>query len=263
MKQIFRYLKFFPALPLLLGMGLSGVTFLTWQSLREAVQWVLNQTLNTQLQILSGQIQSQLNLHIHSLEQMERRWNRSPQRNQSEWSADAQGYVDFPGYQAIQWVDSTYVVRWIVPLASNEQALNYQNQLEKWLITLADARRSRKTTISESINLVQGGKGFLVFIPVFPQGQFDGFITDVFHVEQFIDGALPPIGHDEGHKHLKFGMRIWENGEIIYDCVLPTWPQNRKQRLTLSSQKALPEINTPAPTWEIEIAPSPHLGIRI
>jgi len=48
------------------------------------------------------------------------------------------------------------------------------------------AKNSGETVITELINFVQGGKGFLAVSPIFIDGEFDGFILGVFEINKVL-----------------------------------------------------------------------------
>lgn len=199
MKQLLRRFILSPLWPLITGLGLSVVTINTWHFLRLDAERNHQQTLQTELGTITNQIQSQLNFHSRILTQMGERWSRSPGGiNQGEWAAEARAYVEnFPGYQAIEWVDQDYLVRWLEQLKGNEAAKQFLNRGLPRLQALKLAQTQRRPTMSQVVNLVQGGKGFLIYVPLFPSDRFDGFIVGVFQVERFINATIAPV--NKGH----------------------------------------------------------------
>ncbi len=88
-------------------------------------------------------------------------------------------------------MDSTYRVRWIVPLASNEKAQGLDLGAEATrMLALEKARTLLVPTVTSPVDLVQGGKGFLVYIPLFAQGDFQGFILAVFRIQEWLSHVL-------------------------------------------------------------------------
>ena len=79
--------------------------------------------------------------------------------------------------QAIEWVDRTYQVRWIVPLAGNEAAVGLNLAAEsRRRSALEDSHTRREPIATQPIDLVQCGKGLLLLFPVYRVGDFDGFV---------------------------------------------------------------------------------------
>ena len=136
---------------------------------------------------------------------MARRWETHGGISQAAWENDAANLErDMPGFQAIEWVDPNYVVRWIVPMAGNEAAkdldLSFEDRRRR---ALESARAKRVPTMSMSLDLVQGGKGFLVYVPIFvsdtgqpadslESANFQGFVLGVFRIDTLIGREVAP-----------------------------------------------------------------------
>lgn len=82
----------------------------------------------TVLQIINQDLQERL----QSLERIAKRWEVRNGTPRAEFESDAFAYItDHPGYQAIEWVDKSFHVRWIIPLKGNEQAQGLNLGFEK------------------------------------------------------------------------------------------------------------------------------------
>ena len=118
---------------------------------------------------------------IPALHRLTRRWEIRGGTPRDEFFSDATGYVsDLPGFQALGWVDPGFHVRWLVPLMGNEQAQDLDLAFEKERLTALEKARNRRTpTMTPPLDLVQGGKGFLIYFPIYTQNGFGGFILAV------------------------------------------------------------------------------------
>ncbi|WRH66838.1 MAG: hypothetical protein RSE13_25600 [Planktothrix sp. GU0601_MAG3] len=113
-------------IPLLTGTGISCVTFLLWSSLIAQEKNQIQQLLNQEAQTVEVMISNQINSRILALGRMRDRWKIRGGVPKDEWEADTKNYFeDYAGFQAIEWVDSEFYVRWIYPLKGNEAALNF------------------------------------------------------------------------------------------------------------------------------------------
>jgi serine phosphatase RsbU (regulator of sigma subunit)/anti-sigma regulatory factor (Ser/Thr protein kinase) len=137
----------------------------------------------------ADQLKSDLQSRVLALRWMADRWEQRGGTPNDEFVADARAYIaDMGGFQSISWVDKEYIVRWIIPLEGNEQALflnltfekNRRNALEK-------AKALKSPTMTSSIDLVQGGKGFLVYVPLYIRDEFQGFVLGVFRIQDWMD----------------------------------------------------------------------------
>ena len=98
------------------------------------------------------------------------RWERGGKPSKELWTADASLYVEHnPGLLSLQWADESYNVQWVVPLKGNEQLqghdITFEHNRRKAVIK---AKNERKLVVSRTVNLKQGGKGFLVYLPLYP-----------------------------------------------------------------------------------------------
>jgi diguanylate cyclase (GGDEF)-like protein/PAS domain S-box-containing protein len=133
-----------------------------------------------------------LHNRIKSLKRIVKRWEKRGGTPKSEFIDDIQAHIiDDPGYQAIGWVDKTFYVRWIVPFIGNEAALNLNLAFEeKRRVALEKVKRTGITTLTSPITLVQGGKGFLLYVPIYINGEFGGIISTVFRTQEWLNYIL-------------------------------------------------------------------------
>jgi len=130
---------------------------------------------------LINEFSESLQLKYSAINRMGKRWEAGLYTRKS-WEADALAYYrDYDNYQAISWVDETFHVRWIVPLKGNEKAVNLNLAFEeRRRQALIKAKNKKAITVTAPIDLVQGGKGFLVYLPLYQKDKFDGFVSVVF-----------------------------------------------------------------------------------
>ena len=130
---------------------------------------------------------------ILSLERLKLRWEGQLYPEKEQWQKDAGSYArDKEELLAVEWVDKNYIVRWIEPLKGNESAQNLDLSFEEnRKKTLDFAKSSGETQLTEIIEFVQGGLGFLSASPIFVEGKFEGFIIGVFEVDKLLTPYTP------------------------------------------------------------------------
>ncbi|MDN6854981.1 diguanylate cyclase [Pseudomonas sp. CAN2814] len=166
---------------------------------------------------LAHQLEANLHEQVQGLSLIAQLWTHHGRMPRAEWELDARFYVrSFAGYQSIQWSGPDLRIRWLEPLQGNEAALNFQlTGLHPNYATAMAARDSGKPRLSDSVELVQGGRGFVLYTPVFirdpaNQLQFDGFMQGVFRVGPLMDNLLK-----QADNHL-FSVRLLEHGQPLY-----------------------------------------------
>ena len=178
----------------IVGVFMTCTTLNLWRAAGlhqlQAQKKELKKSVNT----LRSRFSQALEQRIFALERMAKRWELNGGTPKALWYADAKRYVlDQKGYQAIEWLDKNMVVRWLYPLKGNEQAKGFDLSTEKERRTfLLRAKNTRQAQISKFVDLVQGGKGFLVAVPLFFPKRFGGYILGVFRVKELNDVILFP-----------------------------------------------------------------------
>lgn len=154
------------------------------------------QKLQARIELKARNIASLLNNDIDSrfraLKRLAERWEVNGGTPEDAFVSDAKNYIeDHPGYQAIEWVNPDFIVTWVVPSEGNEVAKGLSLPTEpKRLAALERAIENKSLSVSEPLELIQGGKGFLVYIPLYVNQKFDGLILTVFRFDDWIDNIL-------------------------------------------------------------------------
>ena len=176
-------------LPLLVGALLCTFVMIFWKFLDIKEKSNLQIKVQSETQYLASSIESDLRNRLPSLQRFVREWEFHNGTQKDEFINKAHSYIsDIPGFQALEWVDTKYFVRWIVPFEGNEKALNLNLAFEKNRLDAMKKAKDLKTTqVTSPIKLVQGGKGFLAFFPIYVNEDFRGYILAVFRIQEWLD----------------------------------------------------------------------------
>lgn len=232
------------------GAGLAVAVGLSVLMLASAVGYELRSRENEALLSAASEalaaVLSEIRNHIEqpvaALERLGARWAFRDGMDPAEWSAEAiRLSEDFPQIQAIEWVDPSFVVRRVTPLEGNEAALGLDLSFEaRRRRALEAARGQRGVMASRPVELVQGGHGILIYVPLFRHGEFDGFALVVFRLTEALDAVLRNVAPG-------YQVRIFDvEGELYtripaeHDVVAP------------AGRAALPILNL---RWDVEVAP--------
>lgn len=238
------------SLLLLVGGSVLITTLFLWQALISQERAYIQQETELAAENVENELIAGMESRIQALDRMSKRWERRGQTPQNDWEFEAGLNVrDFKGFQAIQSVDPSLQVRWVVPEKGNETSRNMDLSLEQRRRTALElAQHRRSATISHSVNLVQGGKGFLVDIPIFQGETFKGFVVGVFRSQSVFDTIL------KGEKNVApgYAIAIFDGKQEIYrrDNGIgqqQNWHQETKINLLGDT------------TWRVKVAPTPKL----
>ncbi|SNS62867.1 sensor domain-containing diguanylate cyclase [Pseudomonas segetis] len=250
------------ALAVLLS-GLYFASLTVWQQMVKDQQKSIAERVDFQARDLARRLQSSLHDQVDDLHRIAQLWNHRGRIPQDEWLLESQFCLDhFKAYQSIQWLGPDLHMRWLVPTTGNEAALDFVLKPDHPNYPLAlRARDTGTAQFSNSFALVQGGRGFVLYTPLYiknGQGQrvFDGFIQGVFKVEQLMDQLLSEVDRDY------FSAYLMENGKPIYSREQPSTEAGFEQVIALHllnnrnfsiilkpSQKLLDELRSPLPTF--------------
>ena len=150
------------SLPALVWLIVSAVTLFLWQALAAQESTQSQRKVKFAAASVKQELTAQLQNRILSLVRIAKRWELQGGTPKAQWDGDAQNQIrDYPGFQAIEWIDSSFYVRWIVPLAGNEEAQNLSLAFEKRRRAALEAARSRRTvTITRTITLSRSQSWF-------------------------------------------------------------------------------------------------------
>ncbi|MBE9222397.1 response regulator [Cyanobacterium stanieri LEGE 03274] len=227
---------------------MTGVSFFLFHLLTIREKEQIEQQISAQLVNTENKIQRKLEAEINGLQRFVKGWQFRKGYNRLEWENDVTNFLlNRAGYQAIHWVDTDYIVRWIVPEKGNEKALNLDLTFEeKRLESLTKAREIRESYISPQVNLVQGGEGFIIYNPIFIDDEFDGFIVGVFNTDALFNFLL----RDETING--YEVFIYDNNSLIYSTTYEDEKDNLSWRKNSNfSYKGI--------EWEIAFIPNNSL----
>lgn len=193
------------------GISLVTITLAIWQALVSYEQTQIRQDVARGAEEIANEIEVLIEPQILALQRLADRWRSRGGTPQAEWEADALHYVfDHPGIKAIEWVDSNFRVRWVVPLEGNREEQDLDVAIDQPRVTALEAARQRqKMMISRPIDLNQGGVSTHVNIPLYIGERFDGFIVGIYDIEKLLNSIVHRLPSD-------FGLRVFEGAREIY-----------------------------------------------
>jgi len=250
-------------LPLLVGVSCSMATLFLWQGLKTQELSQIQRKTNLEAASIKIELNNQIKQQIFALIRIAKRWETGGKPDQKAWEANATLDIEhFGSYQAIEWVDSSSQVRWIVPETGNEAAKNLNLASDKKRNSaLLSAQKERQIKVTGTIDFVQGGKGFLVFVPMFRGKEFQGFILGVFRNHKFFDTVLRQ-NITQGYNIAIFAenkLIYYRAGEFIREKEQvkeeKAFPISAAQKKLLKEE----EINLNGIIWRVRVWPTAYL----
>ncbi len=173
---------------------------------------------------------------------------RSQQQILDEWSDRASSLIPLhTGVQALNYVDIDGIIRVVYPVEPNRPALNAnlkQNPNASVVSSIEQAADTGVVTRTDIIELLQGGKGFALYWPIFTaSGQPIGFGNGVFRVEALMTSCLP-----EGRLREHFAFTVIDGDAAFYGQ--PDLLSDGASPYEVSLQ-----LDIPGSPWRFTIAP--------
>lgn len=166
-----------------------------WWNLAAKERANIERTVRSDAERVENEITERLRQQSLAFVRMARRRELLGEPEKKIWEDDARLYYEhFPGTRGVTYVDRSYRIRWLIPVEGNEPALGLYLGFEtRRLQAMEESRRLREVRITAPIELVQGGKGIIIFAPFFVGGRFEGFIDGVYRTQDFLDSILRNI----------------------------------------------------------------------
>ena len=184
-----------------------------WQSMVIDELHFIKSDIKSKHEAATHQILFELKERTLALERMGKRFevNFSEDQYQVEWEADVINYVNhFGNFKSLDWVDSDYRVQWTMPPDGNEKEYGMNLMDDPRLAPVLNvARESRETRISPVLSAPQQEKVFSIFVPLFEQEKFIGFIRGKLVLGSFLQNIYAEV---------QSGIQasIYSDGKVLY-----------------------------------------------
>lgn len=235
-----------PALPALVLLLFLITAIALKQGSDQQQQQQLQSALASEADAMSRELQTRFRAHIDAIDRMASRQAATAIMEERLWREDARHYLDdFDVYQAIEWIDRNFIIRWLEPLDGNRSAIGFN-------VAFSEARRTAlENAVTEGvmdttgiIELEQGGTGLVIYAPIGAGEDNRGFIAGVFRMESLATLLLTDRVRQQFH------VDIVENGRPAYR-LSPDAPVRSQYSHTVT----IPLANV---TWELTLTPTTH-----
>jgi PAS domain S-box-containing protein len=159
-----------------------------WQSLVMGERQFINADMKIKHDSMVSKILFELTDRTHALERMGKRFefNFPESERRLEWEQDALNYIDhYEGLETISWIDSDYHLRWIKGKSPTTGDLNLKI-LPLQAQTMGVSREIKEAQISHVLTNPQGQKFLYIFVPLFLNNNFLGFLRGEFSAEKIL-----------------------------------------------------------------------------
>jgi signal transduction histidine kinase/ActR/RegA family two-component response regulator len=221
----------------------AALTF--WQLLISHRRTEIQEVTNEQTIFVKSKVESELKARVLPLEHLagiSRVREARPGMMESEAELVMSGY---PAYQAIEWADPTFHVRWVTPRNGSEADLGADlGANENLRDALRAAEESGTAKVTHPVTLRQGGRGFLVCVPVYADSKLSGFLLGVFQYSDVLSSILQGTLQN-------YSIAVYDGDEEIYKAGAALSP--REGAWAQSTGADFQQL-----TWRVRVWPKPE-----
>mgnify|MGYP001322417636 FL=1 len=199
-------------IPVMAGMLTFAIAGLTYVQMAQEEKSLVVKSLTDELDSVKKAVNNTIRYTIIAQRRMALRWQSRNGIPENEWNAEALNLLnDTQALTTLQWVDRDFHVRWVQPLEKNENIIGLDVTFNGERRTLIEEAMTPDTiTMTPPINLVQGYKAIICYIPLYPNQSFDGFITGIYDLDLFFKNSLSAETRE------MFNIEISDGKAVVY-----------------------------------------------
>ncbi len=164
--------------------------------------------------------QDRLESHLAILKFLRREWFANKINTPLDFERVVLSLIrGFPGFQAINYIDSTGVIRWVQPEETNIEAKDKDLHDHPFAAeTFIKAEKTGDDYATPALELWQGGMGIAIYFPLIREGRLEGYLNGVFRLNDFIQYYFKQGIAQKFCLHLKEdGREFYISGDEISD----------------------------------------------
>lgn len=233
-------------LPISCSFTLILASWVFYGSLHHQTNLIFRQRLRKEAVRVLEKIEFDLKQRVITVNWIASRWAARNGLPQEEFKLDVLNYCEgFPGYQAISWANEDGIIQWIYPEKPNQNVVGL-NLIKKpgEGPSLLKAQQERLPTMSPVVQLKQGGRGFVLYVPIFKNDQFYGWLVPAFRLQTWISHLLP----EQNEKNRAFQLAIQLSDETVFTSITDTMENSNQEETVHSVLMTAPLSVTTVPT---------------
>lgn len=234
-------------LPLLIGAGTLATTFCLYGAMTADHKSDFDQQVAFEAEGLRQFIHAGLDNRIQPLIRMARH-RAVADLKKDEWDADAQMILTRGGYQAIEWIDPAGRLLWTTPPGAGDATPDGNAVFEpRRRAAFEAARQNQEVAATRPVDLVTGGKGMIVVVPVFARGELAGYVAGVFRYQLLFQNLL------SSNPSPRYSIAVRDGSERVFAQGTPGGSAGQLRSTDLTGGGVL---------WTLEIGPTKSLVLQ-
>ncbi|MDP2696501.1 EAL domain-containing protein [Thalassospira sp.] len=195
---------------------IASATWVVWRNVQDTRNTSLTSSARILADSLGQQIARVVQNNIYLLESFADNWQAGPPVDERSYLSIATPLQSrFPALQAINWITPNYIILYVAPIKGNVPAMGADLKRHPVAGPVLDmAFDQRRTQVTPTIELLQGGRGFATYIPVLSaEGQVIGIINGVVRIRSLL-GEVLNESYVSNHT-----VRIREKDTVLFELI--------------------------------------------
>lgn len=235
-------------LPLLVGAGALATTFCLYGAIKADHESDFGHQVAFEAEGLRQFLHAGLDNRIQPLIRMARHRAVAADLKRDEWDADAQMILTRGGYQAIEWIDASGRLVWATPPGAGDATPDGNAAFEpRRRAAFEAARLRREVAATRPVDLATGGKGMIVFVPVFARGELAGCVAGVFRYQLLFQNLL------SSNPSPRYAIAVRDGSERVFAQGAPGGSPAQTRAMDLAVGGV---------SWKLEIGPTEALALQ-
>ncbi len=191
---------------------IASVFAIIWIHLQQRELETLQEKTDMAADQVAIRVQKYLGMRLHMISNMRDSWVDKQLSNPQDFEIAATFLErNLGGIQAINFVDPSGVIRWVVPEAKNPNVKGKNlSQHPNTQAVFNQAAKTGRLQMTSVIELFQGGKGIVGYLPITINGKREGYLNWVVNVEPMMEEVVA------GSIRQQFFIEILDHDEVLY-----------------------------------------------
>ncbi len=226
-------------------------TFLAWKTVEHHRRVILQSSGHITATAIAEQVKGIVDNNLAVLESFADNWQSGPPKDEREYLSVATPLQSrFPALQAINWITPNYIILYVAPIKGNVPAMGADLKRHPVAGPVLDiALDQRRTQITPTIELIQGGRGFAAYSPVLDRdGEIIGVVNAAFRIRSMLASVINTEQADG------YTVRVSEGDSVLFEIRGEGDDESLQQSVT---------FDVVGRQWQIDVIADPEVAARI
>ena len=228
----------------------TSVTYFIWQTVENNRRTILISAAQITSDAVAQQVKQIVASNLAVLESFADNWQDGAPEDEREYLSIATPLQNrFPALQASNWISPNYIILYVAPIKGNVPAMGADLKRHPVAGPVLDiALDQRRTQITPTLELLQGGRGFAAYSPVLGrEGEIVGVINGAFRIRSMLAAVI-------NNDHIEdYTIRVREGDTVLFE---------------IRGEGDAPELQRTASVeivgrqWQVDVIADPKLATR-